>query len=264
MGPSMKQWALVLGASSGFGKQMTADLAKNGYSIVGIHLDRRAAMDQIHAHVGELKKQGVDVHYINVNADSEEAQRDIPKQMCQEWAMEGKLALLFHSLAFGSLKPFVEEDPAKQVSPRELQMTLSVMANSLLYWTQSCLQNKLFAKNACVFSMTSAGSERVWKHYGPVSVAKSALECITRQLAVELAPFQVSANAIRAGVTLTPALQKIPGSDEMVAYAQKMNPYGRLTRPEDVSSFVVAFMKNPNAYFVTGNVINVDGGELLR
>jgi enoyl-[acyl-carrier protein] reductase III len=257
-------WGLVLGASSGFGKQMTTTLAKSGYNIVGVHLDRRAAQEEITAHVESLKKEGVQAHYINGNADSEEVQQQVCEQMASEWGVKGKLSLLFHSLAFGSLKPFVGGEPKTQVSPRELQMTLSVMANSLLYWTQKCVGQSLFKENACIFSMTSAGSERIWKHYGPVSVAKAALECITRQLAVELAPYKIASNAIRAGVTITPALKKIPGSEEMVAHAQKVNPYQRLTQPEDVTNFVVSFMQNPSAYFVTGNVINVDGGELLR
>ena len=61
--------------------------------------------------------------------------------------------------------------------------------------------------------MTSAGGTRVLPFYGAVSAAKAALESHVRQLALELAPRGVTVNAIRAGVTDTPALRKIPGSD---------------------------------------------------
>ena len=58
--------------------------------------------------------------------------------------------------------------------------------------------------------MTSSGSTRVIRSYGAVSAAKAALEAHIRQLAFELAPLGVTANAIRAGVTDTPALRRIP------------------------------------------------------
>ena len=65
--------------------------------------------------------------------------------------------------------------------------------------------------------MTSAGGHRVWPTYGAVSAAKAALESHVRQLAVELAPFGISVNALQAGVTDTPAARRIPGSERMFA-----------------------------------------------
>lgn len=111
-----------------------------------------------------------------------------------------------------------------------------------------------------IFAMTSSGGARVWPNYGPVSAAKAALESHIRQLALELAPQGITANSIRAGVTDTPALRKIPGNDKMVAVAQERNPSGRLTTPEDVAKFM-ALMTDARAQWVTGNVIGVDGGE---
>jgi len=60
-----------------------------------------------------------------------------------------------------------------------------------------------------IFSMTSSGSTRVFATYGAVSAAKAALESHTRQLALELAPHGITVNALRGGVTNTPALRKI-------------------------------------------------------
>jgi NAD(P)-dependent dehydrogenase (short-subunit alcohol dehydrogenase family) len=93
-----------------------------------------------------------------------------------------------------------------------------------------------------------------------VSAAKAALESNIRQLASELAPRGITANSIRAGVTNTPALQKIPGHEAIIAMAQRRNPSGRLTTPEDVARAIVA-LSHPDTYWITGNVIGVDGGE---
>jgi len=108
--------------------------------------------------------------------------------------------------------------------------------------------------------MTSSGSTRAIASYGAVSAAKCALESHTRQLAYELAPRGIAVNAIRAGVTITAASTKIPGSDKLFEGAALKNPGKRLTTPADVAGAMVALC-HPDAGWLTGNVINVDGGE---
>jgi enoyl-[acyl-carrier-protein] reductase (NADH) len=108
--------------------------------------------------------------------------------------------------------------------------------------------------------MTSSGSNRVIPSYGPVSAAKSALEAHCRQLAYELASLGITVNALRGGVTDTPALRKIPGNELLIDGAAARNPSGRLTTPEDVADAVVSLC-SPKSHWITGNVINVDGGE---
>jgi len=139
-------------------------------------------------------------------------------------------------------------------------MTLDVMANSLVYWTQGLVFRNLLAEGGRIFTLTSAGSHSVIPSYGAVSAAKAALEAHTRQLAYELAPMNVTANAIMAGVTDTPALQKIPGSKNMIESTKLKNPRGRLTSPEDVARAVL-LLSMEEAGWVSGNIIGVDGAE---
>jgi enoyl-[acyl-carrier protein] reductase III len=70
----------------------------------------------------------------------------------------------------------------------------------------------------------------------------------------------VSVNAIRAGVTDTPAARKIPNSQLIFDEVRRRNPGGRLTRPEDVAETIVALARGETSW-VSGNVIGVDGGE---
>ena len=111
-----------------------------------------------------------------------------------------------------------------------------------------------------IYAMTSSGGTRVWATYGPVSAAKAALESHIRQLALELAPKGITANAIRAGVTSTPSSRKIPGYEAIEAFARERNPHGRITTPQDVAA-AIGVLAQPNTYWITGNVIGVDGGE---
>ena len=70
----------------------------------------------------------------------------------------------------------------------------------------------------------------------------------------------MTANSIRAGVTDTPALRKIPGHELMIAGVQQRNPSGRLTTPPDVAR-MIAILSLSASQWTTGNVIGVDGGE---
>lgn len=255
-----RPWALILGASSGFGEAAARAFAASGYGIVGIHLDRRAAAEHVQALISDLEAQGVPVRFINQNA-ADDDNREATLAELGELVGPGGVRVLLHSLAFGTLTRFVPETPeGKGVSRKQLEMTLDVMANSLVYWTQGLVSRGLLADGGRVFAMTSAGSHRVMPSYGPVSAAKAALESHCRQLAVELAPRGITVNAIMAGVTDTPALRKIPGNERLMLVAAAANPNGRLTRPEDVAACLVELAR-PGTAWMTGNVLRVDGGE---
>ena len=253
------KWALILGASSGFGAATARELAKAGMHIVGVHLDRRAAMAGVEQLIQELQGRGGQALFFNANAADPAKRQEILDQI-QPKVGGATVSVLMHSLAFGTLKPYLAADPKDQLTKDQMEMTLDVMANSLVYWVQDLVGRKLLGQGSRVFAMTSSGGARVWHNYGAVSAAKAALESHVRQLAMELAPLGATANCVRAGVTDTPALRKIPGNEQMMEFAKLRNPYRRLTTPEDVAG-AIALLANSGADWVTGNVIGADGGE---
>ncbi|MFM8316449.1 MAG: SDR family oxidoreductase, partial [Deltaproteobacteria bacterium] len=167
---------------------------------------------------------------------------------------------LVHSLAFGTLKPFTSLEDKDRISQEQMEMTLDVMAHSLVYWTQDLLSAHMLRKGSRIFAMTSSGGTRVWPTYGAVSAAKAALESHCRQLALELGKQEIAVNSVRAGVTDTPALRKIPGNEQMIESALQRNPGGRLTTPEDIGN-LISLLVLPEGRWMTGNVLGVDGGE---
>jgi NAD(P)-dependent dehydrogenase (short-subunit alcohol dehydrogenase family) len=253
------KWALILGASSGFGAATARELARHGMHIIGVHLDRRAAMAGIEQLIQELRQAGVEALFFNVNAADPIKRQEVLDQVQPKLGGAG-VTILLHSLAFGTLKPYLAPDPKDHLTKDQMEMTLDVMANSLVYWVQDLVARKLLGRGSRVYAMTSSGGTRVWPAYGAVSAAKAALESHIRQLAMELAPYGATANAIRAGVTDTPALRKIPGNEQMMEFSKLRNPHHRLTTPEDVAR-AVAILSNSGAEWVTGNTIGVDGGE---
>jgi enoyl-[acyl-carrier protein] reductase III len=255
-------WCLILGASSGFGAASARAFARAGLDVAGVHLDRRATLPQAEAVARDVEGAGRRARFFNVNAADPERRAEVLAALAAEAQGGPRVRVVLHSLAFGALRPFVAKDPGEAVSAAQMAMTLQVMATSLVEWTEALVSGDLLERGARIFAMTSEGSRRVWSSYGPVSVAKAALEAAVRQLAVELAPFEATANAVCAGVTDTPAVRRIPGHERMLEMARERNPRGRLTRPEDVADALVA-LASPGCGWLTGNVIRVDGGEGL-
>jgi NAD(P)-dependent dehydrogenase (short-subunit alcohol dehydrogenase family) len=256
------KWALILGASSGFGAATSVALAKAGYGVFGVHFDLRSTLPNAVKVQDDVKAAGQEAVFFNINAADPDKRAAALDSMRDKLGAGGYVHVLMHSLAFGTLLPFIEDDPKGRISQKQMDMTLDVMAHSLVYWSQDMATRGLLGRNSRIFAMTSSGSTRVIKAYGAVSAAKAALESHIRQLAFELAPLGVTANAIRAGVTDTPALRRIPGGPELHQRAMERNPSGRATTPEDVAT-AIAVLADERVYWMTGNVIGIDGGEEL-
>ena len=259
-----KGWAVILGVSSGFGAAAARELAGEGFSIFGLHLDRRSTMPKVDALKAEIEGIGVRAVFTNANAADADVMEKAVAGMRDVVGSQGlgSVRVLMHSLAFGNLLPYFPDENDRSVSKRQLEMTFDVMAHSLIYWTRALIQSQLMDRGGRVFAMTSAGSTRIWPHYGAVGPVKAALEAHVKRLAYECGPHGITVNAIRAGVTHTPALEKIRGYQELMERSADLNPGGRLTTPEDVAS-AISLLCDGRAHWITGNVIGVDGGEDL-
>src|SRR5688500_5042889 len=139
----LEGWALVLGASSGFGEATSLALACAGLDIFGVHLDRKSTMPKVERIVAAIEATGRQARFFNANAADAERRSEVAAEMqrtLEAGGQLGQLRVLLHSLAFGTLKLFVTEpvpkDVKEAVTPAQMDMTLDVMAHSLVYWTQ--------------------------------------------------------------------------------------------------------------------------------
>ena len=255
-----KLWALILGASSGFGGAVSVKLAEDGYNIFGVHLDRQVTMYNVDRIINSIKSAGCDTIFFNANAADEEKRKEIIEEIKKRADGKPIIKVLLHSLAFGTLKPFIQYNEEQPITKAQMEMTLDVMAHSLVYWVQELMKENLIVRKGRIFAMTSSGSKTVIPYYGAVSAAKAALESHVRQLSTELGNMEIGVNSIMAGVTDTPALRKIPGNVPMVEVAMRKNPRKRLTTPADIAN-VISVLCRDGGEWISGGVIHADGGE---
>lgn len=255
------RWALILGSSSGFGEATARQLASEGMNIAGVHFDRKSEMDRINELIADLEDDGAEVVFFNQNAASEDTMDNVFAELDDRLDESETIHTMMHSLAFGTLKKYVTDDEDEDtIEEDQMDMTLRVMAHSLVYWSQRAYEEDRLGEGSKIYAMTSGGGRTAWDYYGAVSAAKAALEAHMRQLSYEMSDKGICVNCIQAGVTDTPALRKIPGNQDMIAEAKRRNPSGRLTTPEDVGE-TIALMSKDTTNFITGNIIRCDGGE---
>src|SRR3954451_16821514 len=254
---SKQPWALILGASSGFGAATAVELARAGMNIFGVHLDARDKLSRIDELQASILALGRESQFFNVNASDDDYRHDTIELIRNRLGQPplGTIRVLMHSLAFGTLKPLAGAEQV--VSKKQLEITVDTMGHSLVYWVQECLRAGLFDWGGRIFAMTSAGGTRAIPNYGAVGAAKAAIESHIRQLAVELAPAGITANAILAGATDTHTLRRRPNFENPLGAPRQRNPHHRLTVPEDVARGIPALC-HPATYWLTGNTLRVD------
>ncbi len=282
-------WGLILGGSSGIGLASAQKLAAEGMHLCLIYRGRRAEARSAEAAFEQMRTHyGVKVLGLNLDASKPESISKSLDQLQETMGKEGRVRLLLHAIAKGNLKPLVQQSSSKNLeaiesevlrqhyevlqgwtkindqhlSSQDFQMTIYNMALSLLDWLQALHQRALFADDARVLGLTSEGNQKALANYAAVSAAKLTLEGLIRSIALEYAPYGIRANVLQPGITDTPSLRLIPGSEQLKAHAVFRNPYGRLTSPEDVAN-VVYLMCLDESSWINAALIPVDGGERL-
>lgn len=256
-------WAVILGGSSGFGFAAIEKLVKHGMNIAVLYRETAQIEKALLPKLDELAKiNNVQILPFNINALDESGRLKFIEAFSKSINQKNCVRLLLHSIARGNLKPLFNADD-NLLTADDIDLTTYAMSNSLLDWTRLLLKENLFSTDARIIGLTSQGAHTYWSGYAAVSIAKSSLESLAKYMAVELAKYGLKTNLIQAGITKTPSLKRIPGSDELIKYAQTMNPSGRGTQPQDVAN-AIYLLCTDEAAWINGALIHVDGGEHCR
>lgn len=254
-------WAIILGGSSGFGFAAVEKLAAHGMNIAALYRETSTADKPVKLHFEKIASvNNVTILPFNINALEENGRQKFIEAFTGTLNAKNCVKLLLHSIARGNLKPVVADDKQEVITTDDIAYTSYAMGNSLLDWARLLFDANLFCKDARIIGLTSAGAHKYWESYAAVSIAKASLQSLATYMAVAFGKSSIKTNLIEAGITDTPSLKKIKGHDKLVQYAQQSNPLGRMTTTKDVAD-VIYLLCTPEASWINGAVIHVDGGE---
>ena len=246
------QKLVVVGGSSGMGRQTAEDVVAAGGSAVIIGLKH----DRVEDTVNTLAKEGP---AYGITADL--ADRDQVERVRQQLAAEhADATLLVNAAGFFIPKPFLDHDGADYDSYLELD-------RAIFFITQTMARCMVEAGRGG--SIVNVGS--MWAHQAiaatpasAYSVAKAGVHALTRNLAMELAPHHIRVNAVASAVVATYALERfLPPDmlDETVHSFDGFHPLGRVGTAADLAN-TITFLLSPATSWVTGAIWDVDGGVM--
>lgn len=242
----MGKSAIVTGASRGIGLAIAAGLLDAG---VGVCITARDP-EALDAARESLQERG-EVLAVAGSADDGEHQQEA---VAATVARFGRLDLLVNNAATNPVY-----GPLSAVSPAAVRKILEVNVVAALCWTQAAWSAWMAVNGGAVVNVSSVGGQLAAPGLGAYNTSKAALDHLTRQLALELAP-AVRVNAIAPAVVRTRFARALYEEDE--PGLAETYPLARLGEPQDVADLAV-FLLSEQAGWITGQVLTVDGGLTL-
>ncbi|ANW62761.1 short-chain dehydrogenase [Mycobacterium sp. djl-10] len=244
---------LVTGGGSGIGKGVAAALVDSGANvmIIGRNADRLAATtDEITGAgaAGSIRYEPADV----TNED------EVARAVEAATAWSGRLHGVVHS-AGGSHTI----GPITQIDSALWRSTVDLNVNGTMYVLKHAAREMVRGGGGSFVGISSIAASNTHRWFGAYGPAKSALDALLQLAADELGPSWVRVNGIRPGLTRTDMVEPIMQSAEVSADYAACTPLPRVGEVADIANLALFLLSDAGEY-ITGQVINVDGGHGLR
>ncbi|MFW6329637.1 MAG: SDR family NAD(P)-dependent oxidoreductase, partial [Alkalispirochaetaceae bacterium] len=224
---------LVVGGSSGIGRQVVEDLLSAGAEV---WVWARRDMD-------DLAAKGAEVAQIDVTASFAEDAPELPE------SLDG----LVYAPGSIELAPFQKLSPETFRSEYELNVVGAVRV------LQYALGSLTAGEGSSVVLFSTVATARGMNFHASIAAAKSGVEGLALSLAAELAPKKVRFNVVAPSLTDTPLAEKLLSSDKRREASAERHPLKRVGETRDIAAAVL-YLLSPGSSWVTGQRIGVDGG----
>ncbi|MGH7318360.1 MAG: SDR family NAD(P)-dependent oxidoreductase [Candidatus Rokuibacteriota bacterium] len=245
--------ALVTGGSRGIGRAVCLELAREGADVALVYRSREAAARETAEAIEAAGVRGLAIQ-ADV-ADWDAVSRAI------DWAVGelGKLDLLVHSAgAEGVWKP------ARELTAAEWSSYVGVDLNGAFNAIRAVLPHMHARREGVIVAISSIAAQMCQARNAQGAAAKAGLEALIRVVAREEGRHGIRANAVAVGLTETDMARTAfeRWGPEATARVVGGIPAGRIGRPEEVAR-VVSFLASEDGAYITGKVIQVDGGQFI-
>jgi 3-oxoacyl-[acyl-carrier protein] reductase len=238
------KYALVTGGSRGIGRAVSLKLAQNGYRILINYVSNTTEAENTLAQIRELGSDGEMLQFDVSNAEQTRAALEGWMEAHPEEYIE--VIVNNAGIRRDNLMVFMEQGDWRRV--------LDISLGGFYNVTQPLLQPMLVKKYGRIVNMASLSGLKGLPGQTNYSAAKGGLIAATKALAQEVARKNVTVNAVAPGFIKT---DMVEGLDE--AALKKQIPANRFGQPEEVAE-LVAFLASPNAGYITGEVVSINGG----
>jgi len=243
--------AFVTGGGSGIGRAVCVRLAADGAAVVVADVVPETANET----AALLETSGAAVLAVTLDVADRAA---VEAAFDAAWARFGRVDILVSNAGIMGYKPFL------YLTEAEWDRTMAVNAKGAFLCGQSAARRMVKAKiPGAIVNMSSITSEVAIEYQSHYCASKGALRMLTRSMAVELAEHAITVNAVAPGVVETGMTRELLADPAVAEVTLPLIPLGRVATPEDVAA-AVSFLVSPDASYITGAALLVDGGYVLR
>lgn len=245
--PTNKKTVIVTGAKQGIGKGIAMMMAKNKYNVVVADLDLTACQQV----VKEIKKIGGEGLAVKCDVTKK---TDIKAMIDLTVKKFKQIDVLVNN---AGIFPFV---PFANMTESDWDKVMNVNLKSVYFTSQLVLP--YMPKGGRIINISSIASVVGFSGLVHYCASKGALNSLIRALALEVADKNITVNNVAPGAIATPGAS-VSTNEETIKQTVAMIPLARMGQPEDIAGAVV-FLASPQASYITGQTIVVDGGWTLR
>jgi glucose 1-dehydrogenase len=240
--------ALITGSSKGIGRGIAERFAREGADVViNYNSDPKGAEEAVR----EAEKHGVRAVAIQADLSTVAGVRAL---VAQAIAHMGRIDILVNNAGVEKHAPFWD------VTEADYDKVLNVNLKGVFFTTQAFVEHlRREQRSGRVVNISSVHEELPFPNFAAYCASKGGLKMLTRNLAVELGPLEITINSIAPGAIATPINTALLDDPAKLRSLTEQIPLGRLGRPEDVAGLAV-FLASDEARYVTGATYVVDGG----